>query len=74
MAPLDGDDLAEWRSRLATALMASFQAMDARAPAAEILMRQARVRTIEEEGRWRGFRPGTDPAPRRGAPAPDAAK
>lgn len=53
----DNPDLAEWRSRLAAALRMAFEVMDARAPATEILMRQARIRTIEEEGRQRGFLP-----------------
>lgn len=55
------EDLAEWRSRLAAALKAAFQAMDAHTPAGEIRMRQARIHTIEDEGRLRGFMPADLP-------------
>lgn len=50
-------DLSDWRSRLAHALAASFRAMDERAPAANIARLQERIRTLEDEGRERGFLP-----------------
>ena len=48
-------DVSEWRSRLAHALAASFRAMEARAPAAEIATQQECIRALEAEGRARGF-------------------
>lgn len=48
-------DLAEWRSRLAHALAASFRAMDERAPTAKVAKLQERIRVLEREGRTRGF-------------------
>lgn len=57
MATTTIHDLAEWRHRLAQALKASFDAMDAHAPVATTSRLERRIRALEQEGRARGFLP-----------------
>lgn len=55
MTPTTPDDLAEWRSRMAEALRASFEAMDAQRPSNKTVEWERRLRALEEEGRSKGF-------------------
>jgi len=61
MAATTHRNLAEWQGRLADALKAAYDAMGDRASAAETARLDQQIRTLELEGRERGFLPADGP-------------